>query len=230
MSLVFLHGWGQSDQIWFEQRQHFPQAHYLNLSGDHLESLHQTTPAKGITLVGWSLGGMLAIQWALQYPKQIQSLVLVSCTPSFRQRRDWLHGCDDATFQGFCDGIHARANKTMSRFFALMFHGDGLERSRYNQIAHLAINKASPPSQQTLEQGLTELSEWDLRSQLAHITQPCLVLHGQQDAVIPIEAGQHLAAHIPEAQWQSFAGCGHAPFITHSQTFNQILESWCPTH
>jgi len=238
MSLVFLHGWGQSKQVWFEQQSTFPQAYYLNLPGhgsqpvsdDWLRDIHARCTDTPFTLVGWSLGGMLAMQLADTYPESVRSLVLVNSTPRFRQADDWQHGCDAPTFQAFEQGLAGNESKTMSRFFALMFQDTSLSRSIYNHIARQAVDRTHPVDSTALQHGLMLLSQLDLRPTLAEIKQPTLILHGQQDSVIPVQAGQYLAEHISSTHWQSFEDCGHAPFLTHSQAFNSILESWCQTH
>jgi len=235
--MVFLHGWGQSKQIWHEQYQSFPDASYLNLPGhggaddSHtwLETLIAQLPSEPCILVGWSLGGQLAMQLAAQHPHRIHALILVDTTPCFRMQSDWQHGCTDTVFRGFEQGIQAHATKTMSRFFALMLHGDAVERSEFNRIAKTSINRLSPSSSQALQQGLDFLADLDLRSSLKHIIQPTLVLHGQCDAIIPYAAGAYLAEHIPHATLHGFESCGHAPFLTQTQPFNQLLESWCQT-
>jgi len=250
MPIIFLHGWGQSQQVWFEQEEWLAQkkclakdnplsdARFINLAGhggrddsdDALQDVMSQCPQEPFVLVGWSLGGMLAIRLAQHYTTRIKALVLVGSTPSFRQREDWLYGCDTPTFAAFEQGIASQASKIMSRFFALMFHDTNISRSDYNKIVCQAVDKNHPPSMLALQQGLQMLSDWDLRAQLAHIKQPTLVLHGQQDAVIPVQAGQYLAEHIPHADWLCFEDAGHAPFLTHPESFHEMLESWCQTH
>jgi len=173
---------------------------------------------------------MLAMRLAQHYPERIRALVLVNTSPSFVQRESWLHGCDSPTFTAFEQGIASQSPKTMARFFALMFHNTLLSRADYQTIAHQAIDKHHPPSPLALKQGLNTLKQEDLRDALAHIQQPTLVLHGQLDAVIPVQAGQYLAEHIPHADWHCFEDAGHAPFLTHAESFHDILESWCQTH
>ncbi|MDQ6953213.1 MAG: alpha/beta fold hydrolase [Mariprofundaceae bacterium] len=231
MSLVFLHGWGQSQKIWYAQKKQYPDACFLNLPGhggrldadDCLQDVMQQCPKQPFILIGWSLGGMLAMRLAVQYPERIQALVLANTTPSFRQRDDWLHGCDAPTLTAFEQGIAKHERKTMRRFFALMFQGEHLSQEAYRNITKQAIDKQHSPSSYALKQGLNILSRWDLRSILPYITQPTCVIHGQQDAVIPVQAGQYLAKHIPDADYFPMDKAGHAPFLTHSQKSANIV-------
>lgn len=233
--LVFLHGWGQSSQIWFQQFDAFPDAIFLNLPGhggapdceSWLENILAQLPDEPCILVGWSLGGMLAMQLAAAHPHRIASLVLVSTTPCFRNAPDWHHGCSDEVFDGFRQGLEHASAKTMSRFFALMLHGDGLVRARFNQLARAAVDRAAAASEKGLRQGLQWLGDADLRGMLADVRQPALVMHGADDAIIPVTAGAFLAEELADATWHPFYTCGHAPFLTQAQTFNEQLEAWC---
>ncbi len=236
--LVFLHGWGQSARIWYQQQQAFPDAHYLHLPGhggsadadDWFASCTQELPQVPCHLIGWSLGGMLAMKLALSHPKRIQSLILVNTTPRFRQSDNWKYGCDDEIFQAFEQGVEHQAGKTMSRFFAMMFHGEDISRSDYQSIAHQAIDRHHPPTQEGLQHGLTLLSEMDLHDNLSNITQPTLIISGDSDAIISPKSSRTLAEHIPHATLHRFRASGHAPFLSHSAQFNSLLEQWCQTH
>ena len=232
--LVFLHGWGQSARIWHAQREAFPDALYLNLPGhggaadadDWLEALAGQLPGEPAILVGWSLGGMLAMQLALKDPDRVAGLALVSTTPCFRNKDTWTHGCSDAVFEGFVDGVAKQSAKTLGRFFALMLHGDNVDRRGFNELARQSIDREQPPSHEGLRRGLELLAGLDLRDALAGIRQPALVLHGNEDAIVPATAGRFLAGQLPNAEWRSWPA-GHAPFLTHGKEFNQQLEEWC---
>lgn len=232
---VFLHGWGQSRQIWQKQQEFFPDATFLDLPGhggredasDWIKSIAKQLPESPCTVIGWSLGGILAMKIALKYPEKIAALVLVSTTPSFCSKEGWEHGCSDELFQAFRSGIETNSAKTMSRFFALMFQGDEISRQVYNDIARMAVDRANPPSEAGLRRGLEQLQKCDLRHQLSQIQQPALVIHGMEDAVIPVSAGQQLAQGLTDSSWHPFSHCGHALFLSHSNIFNEALEAWC---
>jgi len=235
LPMVFLHGWGQSRQIWQRQQDIFPDAIFLNLPGhggskdasDWVESIASQLPESPCTVIGWSLGGTIAMQLALKHPEKVAALVLVSTTPSFCSKQGWEHGCSDRLFQAFRSGIKTNSEKTMSRFFTLMFQGDEISRQVCDDVAHMAVDRANPPSEAGLRRGLEQLERCDLRRQLGQIQQPALVIHGEEDAIIPIAAGHHLAESLADSHWHSFAHCGHAPFLSHSNIFNEALEAWC---
>ncbi len=235
LPMVFLHGWGQSRQIWQEQQDVFPNATFLNLPGhggredasDWITSITEQLPESPCTVIGWSLGGIVAMQLALKQPEKVAALVLVSTTPSFCSKEGWEHGCSDELFQAFRSGIETNPAKTLSRFFTLMFQGDDIARQACNDIARIAVDRASPPSEAGLRRGLEQLESCDLRRQLNQIQQPVLVMHGEEDAIIPVSAGRYLAESLTDSHWYPFDHCGHAPFLSHSNVFNEALEAWC---
>lgn len=170
--MIFLHGWGQSRQIWYRQMEAFPEALFLNLPGhgakveeensNWVEAIANQLPDSPSIIVGWSMGGMMAMQLALQYPEKVAGLVLVSTTPLFCRQEGWESGCSSELFDAFESGVQNNSAKTMSRFFAMMLHGDEISRSEYNQIAKEAIDRSAPPSVTALKTGLDYLAKTDL--------------------------------------------------------------------
>ncbi len=241
-NIIFLHGWGQSAQIWHQQIKYFSpltRTYAINLPGhggapdipqeewaQHIaDEINHISQDKPVLLIGWSLGGQIALK-VKQHIHNLAGLVLISTTPCFRQQKDWVHGCSDEVWQGFEQASQQQTPKLMQRFFQMMLHGDKLGRKEILHIAKTAINKQQPLMQQALQSGLSLLSSLDLRENLAHIAVPSLVVHGLQDVIVPAQAGEYLAANIANSELHTFEDCGHAPFLTHHVAFNQLLESW----
>jgi pimeloyl-[acyl-carrier protein] methyl ester esterase len=238
--MVFLHGWGQSARIWDHQAAHFSPRCPVSTpnlpghggaddapAGAWLDILASRLPDQPSILVGWSLGGMLALQLAHAFPERVAGLALVATTPCFTRAPDWPQGCDEATLQAFTEGASTHSAKQLGRFFALMLQGDALPRSRFNALAREAIDREHPPSAAGLATGLALLTGLDLRPLLPGIGQPAWVAHGDGDAIIPPAAGHALAERLPHAAWHGFAHAGHAPFLTQAEAFQNTLEAWC---
>jgi pimeloyl-ACP methyl ester carboxylesterase len=68
--------------------------------------------------------------------------------------------------------------------------------------------------------------EIDIRDVLPTIRVPTLVLHRTHDAVVPLEAGRYLAAHIPEAKLVELPGSDHYPFSGGSQDYIDEIEEF----
>jgi len=243
-NIIFLHGWGQSVQVWHQQIRYFTprtRVYAVNLPGhggasdipqeqwiSHLAQEirhHINTHNHPTILVGWSLGGQIALK-IHAHLSNLAGLALVSTTPTFRQQHDWKYGCSHEVWQGFSQGAAQQDPKLMRRFFQMMLHGDKLSRKEIQTLSQKAIDKRTPPTFQGLQTGLSFLSNLDLRDELPDISLPTLVLHGAQDVIVPAQAGQYLAEQISHANLHVFEDCGHAPFLTHHVAFNQKLELW----
>lgn len=237
LPMVFVHGWGQSRSAWYQQYDVFAGAQYLNLPGhggaadadDWLAAVLAGLPDEPCILVGWSLGGMLAMQLAAAYPARIAGLALVGSTPKFVSGEGWPHAVGRQVLDGFRQALDVQSDKLMGRFFAMMFSGDIVSRETYRDIARQAVNKQQPTSHVALLKGLQLLGSLDLRPLLEKLSMPVWLAHGRNDAIVPPEAMAYLAAALPHAAATWFDDCGHAPMLTQSTQFNEQLEAWCRT-
>jgi len=238
-TFVFIHGWGQAAQTWHAQMAYFGARHQVlavdlpghgGASDVPLEAWDQALLAKlpdePVVLVGWSLGGMLALRLAATHAARLAGMVLLSTTPSFRLRSGWEHGCADEVFERFQESLEANAPRLLDRFFALMLQGDELDRKQFVGIVRTAVDRRRAASMAGLRCGLQLLDELDLRAVLPDISLPTLVLHGQADAVTPVGAAHDLAEQMPAATL-NIMQAGHAPHLTQTDKFNQLLEEWC---
>ena len=66
--------------------------------------------------------------------------------------------------------------------------------------------------------------DMDIRSLLADVRVPTLVIHGTEDRQVPFAAAEYLAAHILGAQLYPFKGYGHVPLFTATQEFCDVLR------
>lgn len=234
-----MHGWGQAALSWHGQLEYFSASHEVqavNLPGHGGasdlpveawgEALLESLPHGPVILIGWSLGGMLGLQLALSEPTRLAGLVLLSATPSFRLRPDWTHACADGVFERFQESLELDEKRLLDRFFALMLQGDTLDRRRYLDIVRQAVDRHHPSSPAGLRAGLDLLDKLDLRDSLTGISVPSLVVHGRNDAIVPMGAAEFLADRIPDATLHLLPA-GHAPHLTQSEVFNDILEGWC---
>jgi len=68
-----------------------------------VDAVDASIDVAGATVLGWSLGGQVALQWALARPDKVRKLVLVAATPSFVARDDWPYAMTAQTLaQQFC--------------------------------------------------------------------------------------------------------------------------------
>jgi len=225
--LVLLHGWGTQGGIWLELApvlaQHF-HVRLVDLPGcgksadcnpydlSHVAALlaHEMPPRCGV--VGWSLGGQLALAWAVKAPQQIERMALIATSPCFARREDWPHGVSGDELQEFRRALTADPEATLRRFYALEALGDEHAREVVARL-RAGLEGGGTPSPAALAGGLDILLDADQRAELAAISQPVLVLHGERDRVTPLAAGEHLCRNLPNAELIVIPGAAHVPFV-----------------
>jgi pimeloyl-[acyl-carrier protein] methyl ester esterase len=238
MPLVLVHGWGLNGAVWHSLVDEFSQdftLHLVDLPGfGHsaplgkasleamAESLLDAVPEPAVWL-GWSLGGLVAMQAALQRPAQVSRLITVASSAAFIKRADW-PGIEPKVLAGFARGLDEDYQKTLSRFLAIQAMGSPSAKEDIKALQRMLSSRPAP-SQDALRQGLDLLKESDLRGQIGQIKQPWLQLYGYLDALVPRGAAQmHQTLH--PAQQYSFRHASHAPFISHQHEFAQQIRAF----
>jgi pimeloyl-[acyl-carrier protein] methyl ester esterase len=237
--VVFLHGWGSGAAVWQEMAaQLAPRrvAHAPDLPGygaapacapytleGIAAAVARTAPAR-CHVVGWSLGGQVALAWARSAPRQVARLALIAATPCFARRAGWPHAITAEALAGFSRGLAAERAGTLRRFMSLQAQGDEKAGQVVRQLraAHAARDGLAP---EALEGGLRILSETDMRDALGSIRQPVLVVHGDRDSLVPLAAGEFLSRRLFNARFLVLRGAGHAPFLSKpEETSAALLE------
>jgi pimeloyl-[acyl-carrier protein] methyl ester esterase len=228
--LVLLHGWALHGGMWgpwLEELARHARLHIFDLPGhgrsawpaaahdlgDLARAVFPRIP-RGAAVLGWSLGGMLALELARQHPRHLRALLLVATTPKFLARPDWEHAMQPAVLDEFTRGLARDYRRTVQNFLALQTRGD--ERA-LDTLRMLRSRLAShgEPDQRALAAGLEILRDADLRDALPRITLPALVIAGEHDRLTPPGAGRELAAQLPVARFRLVERSGHAPFLSH---------------
>ncbi len=238
--VVLLHGWGLNAAIWADLAARLAprfRVRALDLPG------YGTCPAcrpytlRGLAgavarraprrchVVGWSLGGQVALAWARRAPRQVGRLALISTTPSFVQRADWPCAVAPQVLEEFARALAADHPGTLRRFLALQARGDERGRQVVAALKRRLLEPGAPPAP-VLEQGLKILLTVDLRAELAEVTQPALVLHGERDRLTPVAAGRYLAQALPAARFVPLTGCAHAPFLSQPERVTEALQEF----
>lgn len=212
--LYFLPGWGMPPAVLDELmgacgRHHPPQLLALPRRGATLNDwLNQLDPqiAPDSVLCGWSLGGLVALALARRLGAKIKGVVLIGSTPRFVQASDWPHGVTAAHYTQFATGIEHDTARTLRQFLALQTLGEPTGRAMTQKLAPLLES----PDVAQLMAGLQILGQTDLRADLPHISQPVLLIHGADDALIPADATRWLHHHLMRSVEHIVPHAGHA--------------------
>jgi pimeloyl-ACP methyl ester carboxylesterase len=170
------------------------------------------------SLVGISMGGMIAQEILARFPERIDRAVLMATTP----------GGPDAVMPTpeILGLLMARATDPVGMLHRLYasITAPGFAESK-PEIVELAVQLAlqKPATPEGLARQLGAVMRWSSRDRLHAITTPTLVLHGDADPLIPHANGLTIASTIPGARMMSLPGIGHlVPLEAPAETFRAI--------
>jgi len=229
--LLMLHGWGFHSAVFETLREQLSGDFVVEMldrpgyggkvdqSADSLSDNNAPSRLTSPTLVlGWSLGGLAALQLALEQPDLVTGVVLLAATPCFVNRGDWQQGMDKATFEGFRKQVMENPVTAMQQFVRLnaAIKPDRQTRAKLNVLSDQVSSDA-------LIAGLGELENTDLRDVIKKITVPVLLLHAVDDRVVPVAASHWLQQHLADAHLFELQTGGHAFFLQQaSEVASQI--------
>ena len=234
-SCVLISGWSMNSDIfdWLMPglAQYFQVylADHEQLSGtiedaaDQLaEQLNFTQPA---LIIGWSLGGNIALELAARHPDKVAGLCLLACTPSFIARDDWPQGLASDTFSQFQQGLKDNTNKTLRRFDLLQTQGDK-QQGNLSKALQDYRKQQKPWSQADLERGLVWLETLDQRTLIKKLPQRQLWCFGNADQLVNIDTADAVQKLNPAASIITIEHSGHLPFLNKpDQIFTALLKT-----
>jgi pimeloyl-[acyl-carrier protein] methyl ester esterase len=244
--VVLLHGWGLNLRVWDElagalARRFRVIAIDLPGHGKSDWDARASTPAaqawrvhetlapltQRYALLGWSLGGQLALDLAAAMPAAMERVALVATTPKFLAAPGWRCGTAPALLTKLEKHLLADCERTVGEFLALQVRGSA-PRTAVRVLAALrhalAVHGAARP--EALVSGLERLKEGDLRPALPLVRMPALVIAGRLDRITRPAAGRALAAALPQARYVEFARAAHAPFLSSPARFARLLTEF----
>ncbi|MBL8169626.1 MAG: alpha/beta hydrolase [Acidobacteria bacterium] len=232
-AIIAIGGWIGSSELWQEPLADLSDS-YVTIAYDHrgsglticdsmdgitFESLVADAlavlEAYGITrcvLAAESAGAQTALAVAERFPDKVSHLVIVDgmYSPGVAVDTD-----------PFLQGLRAAYPATIERFVQLCIPEPDSEHlkawgrkivARAEESAAIALRIVS----------LTT----DLTPALKRIPQPVLVLHGDKDKIVSLEAARALAATLPDAELKILAGCGHVPTLTRPKEVADAMRAF----
>jgi non-heme chloroperoxidase len=193
------------------------------------EDLHQLVAhlkLRNPALVGFSMGGGEVARYIGKYgSKGIGKTVIIGGIPPYLLKAaDNPEGVDGAVFEGIQNAVKADRYAFFTGFFKNFYNADLLLGKRISEQAvqaswNVAANASAVAS-------LACVPTWyeDFRQDLARIDVPTLVIHGDADRIVPIQAaGARTAKLIPGARLVTVKDGPHAVTWTHAEEVNAEL-------
>jgi len=238
-AVIFLHGIGGDAEAFSKQVDYFAREHRAiawNMPGYRGSDLTGPMTFPGLAkallslmdhlgidkahVVGHSIGGMIALEFAATYPDRVLSVVLAQTSPAF--------GRPDGDFQkqfiadrlGPLDAGQTMAeiaDEVIATFFGPNAAPADIEVARK---AMAAVPEA------TYRAAMHCLVAFDRRDALSNLSVPTLVLAGEKDSNAPAPMMERMAGKIPGAEYACMAGAGHLANLECPEAFNDAIGSF----
>jgi 2-hydroxy-6-oxo-octa-2,4-dienoate hydrolase len=187
----------------------------------HLVGIMDALGIEKASFVGNSFGGALAVGLALFDKARVDRIVLLGTPAGEFEQTPGLRSA--ATYEPSMEAMEA----TMRLFpYDQSIITPEMIRSRYEASARPgaqdALKRLVPqpnPDGPTIVKGFPA-------AVVAGIEAPTLVLHGREDRVVPLQCGQLLAQHIPNADLHVFAKCGHWVQVERRADFLRLVRDF----
>lgn len=219
--LVFLHALGCDLHLWEEVAAAFVGRHRVvryDLRGhglsdcgpaectieDHVRDLiglldRSSLPA--VTLVGISVGGLVALAAALRHPARVRRVVLCAAAARIGTRESWTARIDAVRAQG----LEGMADAILARWFAPEF------AAREPAVVRGFRNRLTRTPVAGYLATCAALRDANFRDVAAGLRVPALVISGERDLVVPPAVGRELTDILPDAHWSLINGAAHLP-------------------
>jgi pimeloyl-[acyl-carrier protein] methyl ester esterase len=154
-----------------------------------------------VTVVGWSLGGFLAAEFAREYPDRVRRVVLVGI------RREYPEGDVEAVLRS----LSADPGGCLSGFYTRCFYPSQIPAYRRFrgrlQAAYLREMDGG-----ALREGLSYLASARLSRETLPAC-PVAIVHGEEDVVAPLAEAEGVARETGNATFHPLPGAAHAAFL-----------------
>lgn len=167
--------------------------------------------AAPVTLLGNSLGGHVALVYALHYPSHVSRMVLTGSSGlfedgmggSFPKRGDYRFVAEKVAYTFYDPTVATRA--LVDEVFEIV-------NSNLKCLRIIAIAKSA--------------QRHNLSKDISRLAQPTLLVWGLNDTITPPRVAHEFARLLPRAELYFVDHCGHAPMMENPARFNQLVRSW----
>lgn len=175
-----------------------------------LRSFCETLDIQNPVLLGNSMGGHLALDYAQKYQDDIAALVLT--------------GSSGLLEKDFGSTFPRRKDRNFIRKQAnLTFYEDLIDDTVMDEI----MTVVKSPSKLTNLLALTrDTHSYNMEKYLPRIKQKVLLIWGKQDEITPPEVAHMFLEKLPNAELHWIDKCGHAPMMEHPEKFASLLKDF----
>ena len=171
-----------------------------------LESQHLTR----VDLAGWSMGGWVALKFALAHPRRLRRVVVYDSAGIFFRPR-----FDPALF---CPATVEQAQQLLALLTP--------QASRIPRFVVRDLIREARPTAWVVDRAMKSMEAGGdvLNGQFQSLQVPVLIVWGKQDVLVPLSCGEEMHREMPQSSLAIFDGCGHlAPAECSSSVLTETL-------
>ncbi|MBJ7777882.1 pimeloyl-[acyl-carrier protein] methyl ester esterase [Neisseria meningitidis] len=178
------------------------------------------TPAD---ILGWSLGGLVALYLAARHPDKVRSLCLTASFARLTADEDYPEGLAAPALGKMVGAFRTDYAKHIKQFLQLqLLHthdADGI-------IGRILPDLARCGTPSALQEALDAAERADARHLLDKIDVPVLLVFGSKDAITPPRMGEYLHRHLKGSRLVVMEKAAHAPFLSHAEAFAALYRDF----
>ena len=211
-------GFGASDKPW--------DGYDYDTLTDDLHALMEELDLQQAVLVGFSMGGGEVVRYLSRYGSDhVSKIVLISAvTPYMLKTDDNPDGIDASVFAEMMEQIKEDRINFLDEFGKKFFGVNLINKPVSGPLLTYYLQQGSIASPRATEKCAESFAQTDFRSDLENINVPVMVIHGDADKTVPIEAsGERTARMIPGCDYIVYEGAPHGLFYTNREQLNLDL-------
>lgn len=224
MKLVFIHGAGSSSLSFYYQLRHFRNSKAIDLPGhpagqpctsiegyvEWVRGFNTARRYKDVILCGHSMGGAIALRYALLYPEELKGLILIGTGAKLKVRSDLLETCREP-------------GDNNSRW---MEHQKAYYKGVESDIYQVLIRRAAEIGPQVELNDLMSCDRFDIMEDVHKVQLPTEVICGSDDQMTPVKYSDYLAQQIAGAEEDVVPGATHFVQLQKYQQVNANIEKF----
>jgi len=203
---------------------------------DDLEGLRKALMLEKMDLFGHSWGGFLAMEYAIAYPQRVNSIVLAcpmgadsNWVLPFLQARTVRTTHEDTVSLArlFATQEFAEQDpKIIAEYIRLLYKAYFYNRSLADSLTITFTQRTASDIFPIFTIFFRQLQRYDIRPQIAVLTCPTLIIHGDYDPILP-QYAEDIHTSIKGSQYVLLKNCGHFPFVESPEIFfKACMDFW----
>lgn len=245
--VILIHGWPLSHRAWEGQVSEIVNAGFRCISYDRrgfglssfpwdgydysslasdLKELIDQLDLKECIIVGFSMGGGEVVRYLTDHgdDKVAKAALISSIIPLVKQKKDNPKGVPEKDLEGIMDALKKDRVGFLKNFHSNFYNADKLSDKVSDAQLHYDWSIASYASPRATIKAAEAWAETDFRPELKNVKVPTLIVHGDDDNIVPIGTSAEQAAKgIANNKYEIIEGGPHGLNVTHAKELNHIL-------